>query len=153
MICQVCKGLSSPKECDQVNNLRAPLDSTPIYPIALSRSYLCLEHSTWVRWWLSWSLQVDHLSWLCLLAHAWWRLLQMLPHTPLWEGLARLCLHISFARLNQRISSDMHHIELALHLLLLICMMAWGVNMIVHSIFYSKPYLQWAQLYTWSFFI
>ena len=80
MICQVCKGLSSPQWCDQVTNLRTPLDNTPIYPIALSRSYLCLEHSTWVRWWLSWSLQVVHLSWLRVQAHAWWRLLQILPH-------------------------------------------------------------------------
>ena len=44
---------------------RAPLDSTAIYPITrspnnhhetgkqenLSRSYLCLAHSTWARWW------------------------------------------------------------------------------------------------------
>ena len=80
MICQVCKGLSSPQRCDQVTNLRAPLDSTSIYLIALSRSYLCLEHSTWVGWRLSWSLQVVHLSWLCVQAHAWWRLLQILPH-------------------------------------------------------------------------
>ena len=80
MICQVCKGLSSPQECDQVTNLRAPLDSTPIYPIALSRSYLCLDHSTWVGLWLSWSLQVGHLSWLRVQSLAWWRLLQILPH-------------------------------------------------------------------------
>ena len=29
MICQQCKGLSSPQRCDQVTHLRAPLDSTP----------------------------------------------------------------------------------------------------------------------------
>ena len=80
MICQACKGLSSPQRYDQVTHSRAPLNSTPIYPIALSRSYLCLEHSIWVRWWLSWSLQVVHLSWLRVQAHVWWRLLQILPH-------------------------------------------------------------------------
>ena len=36
------------------------------------------------------SLKLEHLSWLCLLAHAWWRHLQMLPHTPLWERLSKL---------------------------------------------------------------
>ena len=36
MICQVCKGLSSPQRCDQVTRLRAPLDSAVIYPITRS---------------------------------------------------------------------------------------------------------------------
>jgi hypothetical protein len=34
------------------------------------------------------SLKMEHLTWSCLLAHAWWRQLQILPHTPLWEILA-----------------------------------------------------------------
>ena len=33
---QVCKGLSSPQRCDKVTHSRAPLDSTPIYPITRS---------------------------------------------------------------------------------------------------------------------
>ena len=67
MICQVCKGLSSPRRCDKVTHSRAPLDSTVNYPITrspnkhhetgkienLSRSYLYLAHSTWARWWWS----------------------------------------------------------------------------------------------------
>jgi len=36
MICQVCKGLSSPQRFDQVTHLRAPLDSTAIDPITRS---------------------------------------------------------------------------------------------------------------------
>ena len=51
------------------------------------------------------SLKLEHLSWLCLLAHAWWRHLQMLPHTPLWERLAKLRLHVSIASFKQMISS------------------------------------------------
>ena len=39
-------------------------------------SYLCLAHSTWARWRRSWSLQVDHLSWL---RFAWWRLKHCSP--------------------------------------------------------------------------
>jgi hypothetical protein len=31
------------------------------------------------------SLKMEHLTWSCLLALAWWRQLQILPHTPLWE--------------------------------------------------------------------
>ena len=42
----------------------------------LSRSYIFLAHSTWARWWRSWSLQVDHLSWLHF---AWWRLTYRSP--------------------------------------------------------------------------
>ena len=42
----------------------------------LSRSYLCLAHSTWARWWRSCPLQVDHLSWL---RFAWWRLTNRSP--------------------------------------------------------------------------
>ena len=59
MICQVCKGLSSPQKCDRVTHLSAPLDSTAIYPITrslnkhhetskienISRSYLRLIHN------------------------------------------------------------------------------------------------------------
>ena len=110
MIHQKCKGLSSPQRCDQVTHLRAPLDSTVIYPITrslnyhhetgkiekLSTSYLFLAHNP-----LELddddldSLKLDHLSWLCMLAHAWWRLLQILPHTSLWESLAKLRLHVS----------------------------------------------------------
>ena len=36
MICQVYKGLSSPQRYDKVTHSRAPLDSTPIYPITRS---------------------------------------------------------------------------------------------------------------------
>ena len=36
MICQVCKGLSSPQGFDHVTHLRAPLDSMTIDPITLS---------------------------------------------------------------------------------------------------------------------
>ena len=41
----------------------------------------------------------------------------MLPHTPLWERLAKLRLHVSIASFNQMISVEMDHIELALHAL------------------------------------
>jgi hypothetical protein len=32
-------------------------------------------------------LNLKHLSWSCLLERAWWRHLQILPHTPIWESL------------------------------------------------------------------
>jgi hypothetical protein len=35
-ICKVCKGLSSLRQCDQVTQPKAPLDSTAIYPITQS---------------------------------------------------------------------------------------------------------------------
>jgi hypothetical protein len=34
--CKVCKGLSSLRQCDQVTQPKAPLDSTAIYPITRS---------------------------------------------------------------------------------------------------------------------
>ena len=105
MICQLCKGLSSPQWCDQVTHLKAPLDSTPIYPIALSRSYLCIEHSTWVGWRLFWSLQVVHLS---LIARPRTCLMKTFTNThpcSQWESLAKLRLHVSIASSKDRISS------------------------------------------------
>ena len=95
MICQVCKGLSSPQRFDQVTHLRAPLDSTAIYPVTrsprqryetgkienLSRLYLFLAHSTWAIWWRSWLSQVWS-SFLIVLAStcsAWWRLASCSP--------------------------------------------------------------------------
>ena len=44
-------------------HLRAPLDSTVTYLKTLSRSYLFLAHSTWARWWRSWST----LKWITFL--------------------------------------------------------------------------------------
>ena len=100
----ICKGLSSPQQFDQVTHLRAPLDSTAIYPITrspneryetgkienLSRLYLCLAHSTWDRWWRSW-----HFSrWILFLDRTCKHMIRpmktckLLPHTPLWERLA-----------------------------------------------------------------
>ena len=100
MICQVCKGLSSPQRFDQATHLRAPLDSTAIDPITrsphkhetgkienLSRSYLCLEHSTWARWRRSWLTQ-DGTPFLIVLpstCSAWWRLASCSPYTIMGE--------------------------------------------------------------------
>ena len=47
-------------------HLRAPLDSTVTYPKTLSRSYLFLAHSTWARWWRSWSTR----KWITFLDYA-----------------------------------------------------------------------------------
>ena len=69
---------------------RAPLDSMVIYPITrspnkhletgkienLSRSYLCLEHSTWPRWLRYWPPQVGTPF---LIVLAWWRLANCSP--------------------------------------------------------------------------
>jgi hypothetical protein len=61
------------------------------------------------------TLKMEQLSWSCLLARASWRHLKILPHTPIWESLAKLNLHWSIASYNQMISSEMDH---ALHSLL-----------------------------------
>jgi hypothetical protein len=86
-------------------------------------------------------LKLKHLSWSCLLARAWWRHLQILPHTPLWESLALLCLHESIASFNHKISSEMDHIELALwnflkvliNLDFILCTLTWST---LHFIFF-----------------
>ena len=107
MKCQICKDLSSPQRCDQITHLRAPLDSTPsnltqsptntMRPVK-KKTYQ--DHTFALRIPLELddddldSLKLEHLSWLCLLAHPWWRHLQMLPHTPLWERLAKIRLHV-----------------------------------------------------------
>ena len=73
MICQVCKGLSSPQRCDQFTHSRAPLDSTyQDHTFALSIPLELDDDDVD-------SLKLEHLSWSCLLAHAWWRLLQNSP--------------------------------------------------------------------------
>ena len=103
MICQVFKGLNSPQRFNQVTHLRAPLDSTTIYPITqspnqryetgkkenLSRPYIFLVHSTWARWWRSSLSQVGS-SFLIVHAStrsAWWRFASCSPYTNI-ERLA-----------------------------------------------------------------
>ena len=107
MICQICKGLSSPRRCDQVTHSRAPLDSTVNYPITrspnkhhetgkienLSRSYLCLEH-------IPLELDdddLDHLKMehLFLDCSSLVKTCKLLPHTHMGEPLLWEGLHIS----------------------------------------------------------
>ena len=176
MICQGCKCLSSVRRCGQVTHSRAPLDSTAIYPTTrspketgkienLSRLYLCLAHSLWARWWRSWLTQVGT-PFLIVLASTC--LMKTSPNTPPYTIMGEPCL-ASSSRIRCKLQaydiSGMAHLELALHILLIVlinlnllfalcldqhCIISsflhlddvLEVNMNVHSIFFSKPYLQ-----------
>ena len=97
----MCKGLSSHKWYGQVTHLRAPLDSTVIYPITRSptttvrpvKEKTYQDHTFALRIPLELDdddlvlLKVEHLSWLCMLALAWWSLANCSP-ILLWERLS-----------------------------------------------------------------
>ena len=106
MGCKACKGLSSLTRCDQVTQLKAPLDSAAIYPITrslnkhletgkkenLARPYLCLAHPAW-SWWQRFKL---HSSRNASLDHCCFvKTHNLLPHTPLWDSFIKEHLHMS----------------------------------------------------------
>jgi hypothetical protein len=107
----------------------------------LSRSYPCLVHSTWARWWRSLLPQVEA-PFLIVLASTC--LMKTTPHIPTYPIMGEPCLapsSWSIASFNQKISSEMDHIELALQKLLkvlinldfVLCTLTWST---LHFIFF-----------------
>jgi hypothetical protein len=83
----------------------------------LSRLYLCLAHSTWARWWRSWSSQVGLPF---LIALAWWSLADCSPILHYGWETSRIIFTCPFPPNGHRTSSIWYlldaYLELALRL-------------------------------------